>query len=123
MNKKIFSRTSLFLSSIVFAAIISSCNHEEKKENKEADKKPGIKTFVLNKEKMATSLRIPGELIAYQQVDLYAKVSSFVKTLKADIGTEVKQGQLLMTLEAPELTSQLAAADSRLISGSSLYGE
>lgn len=121
MNKQIFSRTSLFLSSIVFAALISSCNHEEKKENKATDQKPGIKTFVLNKEKMATSLRIPGELIAYQQVDLYAKVSSFVKTLKADIGTEVTQGQLLMTLEAPELTSQLAAADSRLKSQEAVY--
>ncbi len=70
---------------------------------------------------MATSLKMPGELIAYQQVDLYAKVSSFVKTLKADIGSEVKQGQLLMTLEAPELTSQLAAADSRLKSQEALY--
>jgi len=121
MNKRILRRTSLLLSSIVITALLSSCNHEEKKENKITDQKPEIKTFVLSKEKMATSLRIPGELIAYQQVDLYAKVSSFVKTLKADIGSEVKQGQLLMTLEAPELTSQLAAADSRLKSQEAVY--
>lgn len=121
MNKRILSRTSLLLSSIVITALLSSCNHEAKKENKITDQKPEIKTFVLSKEKMATSLRIPGELIAYQQVDLYAKVSSFVKTLKADIGSEVTRGQLLMTLEAPELTSQLAAADSRLKSQEAVY--
>jgi membrane fusion protein (multidrug efflux system) len=31
-------------------------------------------------------------LIAFQQVDLYAKVSSFVKKLHVDVGTEVQQG-------------------------------
>lgn len=121
MNKQIFRRTSFFFSSMVLAALLSSCHHEEKKENKAADQKAELKTFVLSKEKMATSLKMPGELIAYQQVDLYAKVSSFVRTLKADIGSEVKQGQLLMTLEAPELTSQLAAAESRLKSQEAVY--
>ncbi|HKC68099.1 MAG TPA: efflux RND transporter periplasmic adaptor subunit, partial [Bacteroidia bacterium] len=61
------------------------------------------------------------ELIAYQQVDLYAKVTSFVKELNVDIGSEVTAGQLLMTLEAPELTSQLAAAESKLQSLEAIY--
>lgn len=108
-------------SAFAFLSILSSCGHEEKKETVAAVKPAEIKTFLLHKEEMATALKMPGELIAYQQVDLYAKVSSFVKTLKADIGTEVTQGQLLMTLEAPELGSQLAAAESRLKSQEAVY--
>lgn len=120
MNNRIFRRSSALFSSMIVLALLSSCNHEDKKE-KVAEKAPEIKTFVLHKQDLSTSLKMPGELIAYQQVDLYAKVSSFVKTLKADIGSEVTQGQLLMTLEAPELNSQLAAADSRLKSQEALY--
>lgn len=74
----------------------------------------GTATFVLEKKSFATKLYIPGELIAYQQVDLYAKVNSFVKKLYVDIGSEVKEGQLLATMEAPELQSQLASADSKM---------
>lgn len=120
MNNRIFHRSTAFLSSMMLLALLSSCNHEEKKEQV-AEKAPEIKTFVAHKQELATSLKMPGELIAYQQVDLYAKVSSFVKTLKVDIGSEVTQGQLLMTLEAPELNSQLAAAESRLKSQEALY--
>lgn len=95
-----------------------------------ADSRPEVKnevttaapaTFLLQKEKMMTSLHLPGELLAFQQVDLYAKVTSFVKTLKVDIGSEVTAGQLLVTLEAPELISQLAAAESRLRSQEAIY--
>ncbi len=71
-------------------------------------------TFPAAKQKLTADLQVPGELIAYQQVDLYAKVNSFVRKLNVDVGSEVKQGQLLATLEAPELNSQLAGARSRI---------
>ena len=120
MNTTIFRRSTFLFSSIVLVAFLSSCS-QEKKEKDPADAVQSIPTFILHKQDMATSLQMPGELIAYQQVDLYAKVSSFVKTLKVDIGSEVSKGQLLMTLEAPELTSQLAAAQSRLKSQEALF--
>jgi RND family efflux transporter MFP subunit len=66
-------------------------------------------------------LQIPGELIAYQQVDLYAKENSFVKNVYVDVGSEVKQGQLLVTMEAPELGSQLAGALSNIKSREAVY--
>lgn len=78
-------------------------------------------TFLLKKDKFSTTLQIPGELSAFQQVDIYAKVTSFVKELKVDIGSEVSEGQLLMTLEAPELSAQMLAAESRLKSQEAIY--
>jgi multidrug efflux pump subunit AcrA (membrane-fusion protein) len=78
-------------------------------------------TFVLEKGRFATNLYVPGELIAFQQVDLYAKVNSFVKKLYVDVGSEVKEGDLLAIMEAPELQSQLASAESKMKSQEAIY--
>jgi membrane fusion protein (multidrug efflux system) len=80
-----------------------------------------METFTLKRGKITSGLQIPGELMAYRQVDLYAKVNSFVKDLKVDIGSRVVAGQLLVTLEAPELSAQLAGAESRMKSQEAIY--
>ncbi|GAA4303494.1 efflux RND transporter periplasmic adaptor subunit [Compostibacter hankyongensis] len=82
---------------------------------------PEPEVFVLRKGQLSSSLKIPGELIAFQQVDLYAKVSSFVRKLYVDVGSEVHRGQRLAEMEAPELSSQLAGAASRLKSQEAVY--
>ncbi|HEX5153117.1 MAG TPA: efflux RND transporter periplasmic adaptor subunit [Parafilimonas sp.] len=77
--------------------------------------------FSLQKGRLSSSLQIPGELIAYQQVDLYAKENSFVKNVYVDVGSEVKTGQLLVVMEAPELGSQLSGALSNVKSREAIY--
>jgi RND family efflux transporter MFP subunit len=52
---------------------------------------------------------------------LYAKVNSYVKKLLVDVGSEVKEGQLLVTLDAPEINSQLAGAKSRIQQQQAIY--
>lgn len=117
MKTKILQSTTLFFVALFF---LNSCN-SKKEETVTAEIEPKTETFLLAKEKLSTELRLPAELSGFQQVDLYAKVSSFVKVLKVDIGTEVKKGQLLIVLEAPEISSQLAAAESRLKSMEAIY--
>lgn len=117
MQNKIIQPTALFFTALF---ILSSCN-SKKEETAVTEIEPKTETFLLTKEKLTTELRLPAELTGFQQVDLYAKVSSFVKLLKVDIGTEVKKGQLLIVLEAPEISSQLAAAESRLKSMEAIY--
>ncbi|MBF4471355.1 efflux RND transporter periplasmic adaptor subunit [Flavobacterium sp. HJJ] len=109
-------------SALFFSALflLNSCN-SKKEETVVTEIEPKTETFLLQKEKLTTELRLPAELTGFQQVDLYAKVSSFVKVLKVDIGSEVKKGQLLIVLEAPEISSQLAAAESRLKSMEAIY--
>lgn len=89
-------------------------------QNNPADA-PATETFALQKGRLSADLLTPGELIAYQQVDLYAKENSFVKKLYADVGSEVKSGQLLAVMEAPELTSSLSGAESKLKSQEAIY--
>src|SRR5215510_12584 len=51
-------------------------------------------------------IRLPGELQAYQDTAIYAKVPGFVEVINVDRGSVVKQGQLLIRLRAPELYAQ-----------------
>lgn len=112
-----------FLKVSAIAVALQACGSPEAKEVKktETQEAPAIEVISLQKGAISTTFTVPGELVAYQQVDLYAKVNSFIKKLYADIGTEVKAGQLLATMEAPEVNSQLAGAQSRLQSQEALY--
>ncbi|MEO4005222.1 efflux RND transporter periplasmic adaptor subunit [Flavobacterium sp. CAU 1735] len=105
------------------AALVVGCQTKAKESENPVTEAaaPVLETFAPKKEILSTELRMPAEITGFQQVDIYAKVSSYVKELKADIGTEVKKGQLLLVLEAPELSAQLAAAQSRLKSQEAVY--
>ncbi len=59
-------------------------------------------------------LSLPGELVAYQEVAIFPRVTGFVKTVIVDRGSSVRAGDLLATLEAPELVAQRAEAQSKL---------
>ncbi|HEX6464280.1 MAG TPA: efflux RND transporter periplasmic adaptor subunit [Vicinamibacterales bacterium] len=58
-------------------------------------------------------VKLPGEFQPYLAVPIYAKVAGFVKAIPVDRGSEVKQGQLLATLEAPEMQSRVSEAQSK----------
>jgi RND family efflux transporter MFP subunit len=61
-------------------------------------------------------LELPGRLEAYTQAQMYARVSGYVKSWEADIGTPVKAGQLLAEIDAPDLDQQIMQAEANLAS-------
>jgi RND family efflux transporter MFP subunit len=60
------------------------------------------------------TLRLSSELVPFQQIDIYAKESGFIKELKVDYGSRVKTGDLIATLEIPELEAQLKQDDAAI---------
>src|SRR5690242_3330882 len=50
------------------------------------------------------------EFKPYQEVDLHAKVAGYLESITVDIGDHVKEGQVLATLEIPELESDMEHA-------------
>jgi len=56
---------------------------------------------------LTNSLEIASELEPFQEIEVYAKVSGYIKKLHVEWGTHVKQGQLLAELEIPELQQQI----------------
>jgi membrane fusion protein, multidrug efflux system len=58
-------------------------------------------------------VRLPGELLPYLSVPIHAKVAGFVDRVEVDRGSVVKKGQVLATLVAPEMETQIAEAESK----------
>jgi membrane fusion protein (multidrug efflux system) len=54
------------------------------------------------------SITLPGNVKAYQQSTLYAKVAGYLKAIPVDKGDTVKEGDLLADIEVPELIADLA---------------
>ncbi len=59
-------------------------------------------------------LALPGQTAAWFESTIYARVNGYVAKWLVDIGDHVKKGQLLATIETPELDAELAAARSQL---------
>jgi RND family efflux transporter MFP subunit len=49
----------------------------------------------------------PGSVQAFESVDLYAGVSGYLKTQTVDIGDRVQKGQVLATVDVPDLDKQI----------------
>jgi len=57
-------------------------------------------------------LTIPGDVQAYVETPIYARTDGYLKEWNVDIGGHVKQGQLLATIDTPELDQQLRQAEA-----------
>ncbi|UOE50641.1 efflux RND transporter periplasmic adaptor subunit [Mucilaginibacter sp. SMC90] len=87
-------------------------------ENKASEKKTetNIVHYALVKVTQAgmeQTVKLPAQLSAYQEVSIFPKVNGYVKNVLVDIGSKVGKGQLLMTLDAPEIQQALLQAKEK----------
>jgi len=76
---------------------------------------PDIPTVAVAKvtaEDLARNLVLTAEFKPFQEIDVMAKVAGYIKEIKFDVGDRVRQGQLLATLEVPEMGDDLRRADA-----------
>jgi RND family efflux transporter MFP subunit len=65
---------------------------------------------------MSRTLTLSSELVPFQEIDIYAKESGYVKELLVDYGTRVAKDQLMAVLEIPELKIQLTQDQAAIAS-------
>ena len=78
-------------------------------------------TNVISQE-LARNLKLPGELQPFQDVNLSPKVQGFISWIGVDRGSEVKAGQVLVKLSAPEYAAQQGEAEAKLAASAATYG-
>jgi membrane fusion protein, multidrug efflux system len=108
MNNKFF--ILLLLSALTYYG----CSDKKDPDSKAGT--PAATHYVLAKverKSVEQIMKLPAQLAAYQQVSIFPKVNGYVKTVLVDIGSHVRQGQLLMVLEAPELIQATIQAKER----------
>ena len=83
-----------------------------------ADKQSAVSVTVISPSSNTDSsaLSLPGRMEAYAKAPLYSRISGYLKTWKADIGTPVKAGQLLAEIDTPDLDQQILQAKAELAS-------
>ena len=57
-------------------------------------------------------LTLPGRVRAMQEATLYAKVGGYLKTIAVDRGDAVREGDVLATIEIPEMLADLAKVNA-----------
>jgi RND family efflux transporter MFP subunit len=87
---------------------LSSCSGSHSR-HVEASTTPDVTvgTTKILRRSLSRQLTLSSELVPFQEIDVYAKEAGYVKKLYVDYGTRVKAGQVMATLEIPELEAQL----------------
>lgn len=100
-----------FLALLIFAGLVtgipSGCGEARKADGEDAAHAPIAPVVKVARRNLSNTLEIASEFQPLQEIEVYAKVSGYIKKLYVDWGTHVKQGQLLAELEIPELQQQL----------------
>ncbi|HEX7466667.1 MAG TPA: efflux RND transporter periplasmic adaptor subunit [Usitatibacter sp.] len=122
----VVSRRKLRIAGIVLLAIAAgvaafgiatrAADDKTLRERAEAQSVPTVAVIAPGNSGDAGTLELPGRLEAYSRASIYARVSGYLKSWKADIGTPVKAGQLLAEIETPDLDQQLLQAKADLAS-------
>ncbi len=107
---------------LILAASLSSCARTDTPGGGEATKAGAIAEGanqvapVVKAARTALSgdITLTAEFEPFQEVDVMSKVAGYLKEINVDIGDRVQEGQLLATLEIPEMADDLAKAGAAI---------
>src|SRR6516164_861942 len=77
---------------------------------------PTVAVVLPDARALSATLDLPGRLEAYYRAPIFARVSGYLKSWRADIGAKVKAGEVIAEIEAPDLDQQLLQARADLAS-------
>jgi RND family efflux transporter MFP subunit len=118
-----FSKRAITIAAIVTActalAIISGLHSRVKAETRlrqsaQASAIPYVDVVSPKANGDADEIALPGSTSAFNDTPIYARTSGYIKHWYVDIGARVRKGQLLATIETPELDQQLQQARADL---------
>src|SRR5450755_2084954 len=93
------------------AFFAAGCHHPDP-TNPVSSAGPPAAVAVVSRAPLSNTLEVAGEFLPFQEVELHAKVAGYIKHIGVDIGDKVKVGEVLATLDIPELTAQVEGADA-----------
>ena len=93
----------------------TSCTRKSEAQTPAAAAEPlTVAVAKVSRADLANDLLLTAEFEPFQEVDVMAKVSGYIKEIKVDIGDRVREGQSLATLEIPEMQDDLARASAAI---------
>jgi membrane fusion protein, multidrug efflux system len=106
---------ALIAAAVVADGVVSRIHaHRELTTWTDAQAIPSVATLAPQHTASDQVLVLPGQLAAYINAPIYARVSGYLHAWYADIGAHVKAGQLLAVIDTPDLDQQLQQAQADL---------
>jgi len=103
------------LLAILGLSMLAACARTEAGSDKSAGVAQSpliVPTTKASRADLVNNLTLTAEFEPFQQIDVMAKVSGYVRSIKVDIGDRVREGQLLATLEIPEMEDDITKASA-----------
>jgi RND family efflux transporter MFP subunit len=102
---------------VAAACLAASCSRQvpvQASDGRTADT-PAVAVAQVTTEDLSHGMVLTAEFKPFQEVDVMAKVAGYIKQINVDVGDRVRQGQLLATLEIPEMADDLKKADAAVV--------
>ena len=113
---------ALVIAAAIAAMGIVGRTHSERNVEQWTDQQvvPTVALAKIERGSATQTLTLPGSIQPYNKAALYARVNGYLKSWLKDIGAHVKAGEVLATVDAPDLDQQLAQATATLASALSM---
>jgi multidrug efflux pump subunit AcrA (membrane-fusion protein) len=110
---------SLALSLAITACGLNGCGQAKLSEGAKQDtsvssSEQKLPTVAVKRMKLDVQLQLPGELKAFQDVPIHAKVEGYISWIGVDRGSMVKKGQEMIKIFCPELNERSKEADAKV---------
>lgn len=122
LRTKRFAAIALItVAAVATALVLVSCTGN-RHHGVEASTSPSVTVGVTRviRKNLGRQLTLSSELVPFEEIDVYAKEAGYVKKLNVDYGTRVKAGEIMATLEIPELEAQLQEDQAEIKSSSDI---
>ncbi|MBV9390667.1 MAG: biotin/lipoyl-binding protein, partial [Verrucomicrobia bacterium] len=110
----LFAAGALCFAGIAFYGIRSRAAATERLQQTTQSSEPAVIVVKPEKAPASISIVLPGQTQAYIQASLYAQTTGYVKSWKFDIGSQVREGDVLAEIDTPEVDQQLNQARAQL---------
>jgi len=94
--------------------VVAGCRSGGRGSDANAAETPSATVAAVSRGSIFHNLSLAGQFQPYQEIEVHAKVSGYIRHIYVDIGDRVRQGQVLAVLEVPELDAQLRGTVSEL---------
>jgi len=99
--------------------VTASCDRKASSPGSASDKNstddPAVAVSKVARGDLSKSVDITAEFLPWQNVEIHAKVSGYVKQINVDVGDHAKTGDVLATLEIPEIDEELNQAKAAVL--------
>jgi membrane fusion protein, multidrug efflux system len=107
----------LLMGTFIFFGVLPRVKNQQELRagaNEEAKRVPLVKVVTVQAVGDTNGLTLPGQIMPFRETNIFARTQGFLKRRLVDIGSQVRRGQLLATVEAPEFDQEILRAQADL---------